>query len=114
MGRKSQWVWIKELTAEIRARTEQRILAHAAKILPQKSHQIRVRFHSDYCYIDADEEGGPPLTHLCRLGWEGDPDGWSLAFYTYSNEKYQRCVYGSGQPSGTPEEALAIGALYLG
>ena len=119
MGRKSQWMWVKvadgdSLTTDIRAQTEQRILSHAQKILPKKASQIRVRFHADYCYLDADEGSGPPLTHLCRLGWEGDPEAWSLAFYTYSNEKYQACMFGSGKMLGTPEEALRIGAVYLG
>jgi hypothetical protein len=115
---KTQWVWIKALTPEIQAQTERRITAHAAKILPEKAHQIRVRFKTDssseYCYIDADEGKGPPLTHLCRLGWRGDLEQWDLAFYTYSNEQYQPCLYGTGEPLGTPEEALEVGIVYLG
>jgi hypothetical protein len=110
---KSQWMWIKALTPEMQAQIERRILAHAAKIFPEKAHQIRVRFKSDYCYIDADEGKGPPLTHLCRLGWRGNPEGWDLAFYTYSNERYQPCGYGTGEPLGTPEEALQVGIVYL-
>jgi len=36
-----------------------------------------------------------------------------MAFYTYSNEKYETCVFMTGDFFGTPEEALDIGALYL-
>jgi len=53
------------------------------------------------------------LTHLCRLGWRGNLESWDLAFYTYSNERYQSCVYGTGEPLGTPEEALQVGIVYL-
>ncbi len=51
--------------------------------------------------------------HLCRMRYFG-PDDWSLAFYTYSNEKYEPCVFHSGDWFGTPEEAFEIGATYLG
>lgn len=115
---KSQWVWIKALTPEKQAQVEQRILAHAAKIIPGKADQIRVRFkesrQSDYCYIDAEEGPGQPLTHLCRIGWRGNIESWDLAFYTYSNDRYQPCVYRTGEPLGTPEEALEVGMVYLG
>ena len=111
-------MWIKALTPVLQAQVEQRILAHAAKIFPTKAEQIRVRFTStsgfDYCYIDADEGKGLPAAHLCRLGWRGNLESWDLAFYTYSNERYQPCVYGTGEPLGTPEEALEVGIVYLG
>ena len=68
---------------ESHKQTEERIRIHAERILPQNANQIRVLFHANNCYIDADE-GHPPLMHLCRLGWEGDSNRWSLAFYTYS------------------------------
>jgi hypothetical protein len=51
-------------------------------------------------------------THLCRLRHFG-PDRWSVAFFTYSNERYEPCFFQSGKPFGTPEEALDIGAVYL-
>ena len=52
-------------------------------------------------------------THLCRLRYFGKEDEWSLAFFTYSNEKYSPCVFRSGSWFGTPEEAFEIGATYL-
>lgn len=114
---KAQWLWIKGLSPALQAETEKRILAHAAKILPAKAHQIRVRFKStsssDYCYIDAEEGAGLAMTHLCRLGWRGKLEEWDLAFFTYSNERYQPCVFGTGQGLGTPEEALEVGLVYL-
>jgi len=34
--------------------------------------------------------------HLCRLRHFG-PDRWSLAFYTYSQERYEPAFFGSGE-----------------
>ncbi len=102
----------KKISPQLQEETRQRILRHAAKILPQKASQIRLRFKGPFCYIDAQEPDSPELMHLCRLRYS--LLGWSLAFYTYSHEKYEACVFGSGDFFGTPEEALEIGAIYLG
>jgi hypothetical protein len=97
----------------LQEQVRQRILQHAAKIIPQKAPRIRVRFSGHFCYIDAEEPDSPGLTHLCRLRYMGSLSGWSLAFYTYSNEKYESCVFGSGEFFGSPEGGLEIGAVYL-
>jgi hypothetical protein len=51
--------------------------------------------------------------HLCRLRYFGDEESWSLGFYTYSNEKYELCMFKNGSFYGTPEQAFAISAMYL-
>lgn len=51
-------------------------------------------------------------THLCRLR-HFDINRWSVAFYTYSNEKYSPCVFSNGNWFGTMEDAFDIGAVYL-
>ena len=43
----------------------------------------------------------------------GDDDAWGLAFYTYSNEKYEVSMYPNGTFEGTPEEAFDVGAVYF-
>ena len=70
-----------KIPLSVQAHTEQRILAHAAKIRPEKASQVRIQFR------------GP--------------------FYAYSSEKYEPCVFASGDRFGTPEEAFEIGAVYL-
>jgi hypothetical protein len=55
--------------------------------------------------------GDTPL-HMCRLRHFTE-DHWSLAFYTYSRERYEPCVFHSGEFWGTPEEGLDVGAVYL-
>lgn len=52
-------------------------------------------------------------THLCRLRYFGDENAWSMAFYTYSNEKYEPCYFGNGTFYGTPEEAFDVSSGYL-
>jgi hypothetical protein len=36
-----------------------------------------------------------------------------MAFYTYSHEKYEPCVFDTGSFHGTPEEAFDTAAVYL-
>jgi hypothetical protein len=50
---------------------------------------------------------------LCRLRYFGRDDVWSMAFYTYSHERYQPCSVRNGSSTGTPERAFEIGSLYL-
>ncbi len=119
----------------VRARTKDRILAHAKKHYAGKYTRIDVRFHGQLCYIDAYKEPyvsptfDPQVlgesveeyrerrrntpTHLCRLRYFGDENRWSMAFYTYSNEKYEPCFFDTGADHGTPEEAFDVGAVYL-
>ena len=51
--------------------------------------------------------------HLCRLRYLGDEEGWSMAFYTYNNERYEPCTFRNGTFHGTPEGAFEVGAAYL-
>lgn len=120
----------------VKTRTRDRILAHATKYYAGKFTRIEVRFRGALCYVDAFEEprvgdGFPPPgwpesreqaiermrnvpTHLVRLRYFGNEDRWTLAFFTYSREVYEPCVFPSGSDHGTPEEAFDVGAVYLG
>lgn len=99
--------------AEVQVETRKRILKYAEQQGLLKRHKIEVRFRAQFCYIDALEEGARVVTHLCRLRYSGGNKSWSLAFYTYSHEKYEPCVFESGDWHGSPEEALKIGSVYL-
>ena len=96
---------------------------------------MEVRFRGPFCYIDAYTEPEPPTkallrslgetkaqyyerlrnvpTHLCRLRYFAARDRWSVAFYTYSNGRYEPAIFPSGEWFGTPEEGLDLGAVYL-
>jgi hypothetical protein len=92
-----------------------------------------VRFHGQFCYIDAYTEPAPlpgdwppagwpetreellerlrsTPTKLCRLRFFGGEDRWGFAFYTYSNERYELSVFPSGGFLGPPEEAFGVAA----
>src|SRR5437867_129144 len=88
--------------------TKKRILAHGER--HYAGHTLDIRFHGALCYIDAHVRGA--RMHLCRLRHFAH-DRWSVAFFTYSHERYEPTVFASGKDLGTPEEALDVGAVYL-
>jgi len=93
-----------------------RILNHAAKTVPDKASQLRLRFRGHCCYIDVVEPDSPEPMRLCRLRYMGrfrEPRAWAVDFYTYSHERYEPSVFMSGEWLGTPEEGLEIGATCL-
>jgi len=119
-----------------RERTEQRILAYAQEHHAGKFTRLGIRFRGALCHLDAYVEPDKPSTallritketreeyyarlrsrpiHLCRLRYFGREDAWSMAFFTYSNERYSPCSFGNGSWTGTPEQAFEIGSGYLG
>lgn len=119
----------------VRERTERRIRAYADAHYAGKFARLDIRFRGSLCYIDAYTEPeevsrsflrtlgetrkqymerlrNVPL-HLCRLRYFGDEEAWSMAFYTYSNERYAPCTFHDGSFYGTPEEAFEVAAVYL-
>jgi hypothetical protein len=135
-------MWVKnpnaggvKIPAAVQTRVADRIRSHAKKSCSGKFQRLDIRFRGSLCYIDAYKEPEPPSEgllkitketaaeylerlrnlplHLCRLRYFGDEEKWSLAFYTYSHEKYELCVFHSGDFYGTPEEAFDVGAVYL-
>ena len=119
----------------VRQETERRIREYAEKRYAGTFSRLGVRFHGALCYIDAYVEPEPPSRgllrvlretreayfnrlrqvplHLCRLRYFGGRKIWSMAFYTYSNERYELCTFPNGTFYGTPEEAFEVGAAYL-
>lgn len=114
--------------------TRRRILAHAHAHYAGRFRRIDVRFRGAFCYIDAVCEPEPApgnsrraagaghadqrhdadlLTHLCRLRYFSGHGRWTVAFYTYSHERYEATCFPSGEIHGTPEEAFDLGAIYL-
>ena len=119
----------------VRERTERRITQHGQKHYSGTYARLDIRFKGALCYIDAFIEPELPTRrqlqglgetreeyierrrdlpiHLCRLRYFGNEDAWTLAFFTYSDERYSPCVFPSGSDHGTPEEGLDVGAIYL-
>jgi len=124
----------KKISPGLQEEVRRRILEHVKKNYSGKRLRIDIRFRGAMCYIDAYQEpslgrGHPTASlgesreeyverirnipiHFCRLR-HFDRDRWSLAFYTYSNERYEPCLFPSGDWFGTPEEGFDVGAQYL-
>jgi hypothetical protein len=122
-----------KIPESLKEQTRARILAHAEKHYAGKLTRLDIRFKGALCYIDAytepDARGTPwkitgetreqfserlrsTPTHLCRLRHRGQ-DRWSVAFYKYSDERYEPSFFASGEQIGTPEEGFDVGAVYL-
>ena len=118
-----------------RRRTVAKIETFAAKRYRGKYTRLEFRFRGALCYVDAYTEPQKPSpqllkvtgetreeflervrsvpVHLCRLRHFAE-DRWSVAFFTYSNERYEPCVFLNGSFVGTPEEGFELCAGYLG
>ena len=124
----------KKIPPAVKKETVQRVEDYAAKHYAGTYTRLDFRFRGAFCYIDAytePEEPPPKLLkalgetreqflerlrnipwHLCRIRYF-DKDRWSMAFYTYSHEKYEPCDFDTGKHFGTPEEAFETAAVYL-
>ena len=70
--------------------------------------QLKARIKGQFCYIDTVEQRDDgervfPLCRLRRLNW-----GWSMALFTWSNERYEPCIFPNGQWEGGIEGVLSI------
>ena len=119
----------------VQQETVRRIRAYAEKRYAGTFVRLDIRFRGAFCYIDAYVEPSTPSRrllrvlhetrqgyldrlrevplHLSRLRYFGGTKIWSMAFYTYSNERYEPCTFPNGTFYGTLEEAFEAGAAYL-
>lgn len=121
--------------SRVQLETRRRIQAHAEDRYSGRFLRLDVRFRGCFCYVDAFcepdlpseaelrrlgmtrdeyvERGRERPIHLCRLRYFSGRDRWSVAFYTYSHERYEPSFFATGDVFGTPEEGFDIGAVYL-
>ncbi len=91
----------------------QRLRERARQRWPQLAG-IDVRFRGQFAYVTGKLPDGSELP-LCRLRYGGYASTWGFAIYRASHDDYQDSFLPSGQPAGTPEEALDCACgLYLG
>jgi hypothetical protein len=69
--------------------------------------QLKLRFKSQFCYVDTIEKTDSRIFPLCRLRYFKSGT-WSLAIFTYSNERYEPCLFPDGKWEGTLEQALEV------
>jgi hypothetical protein len=77
-----------------------------------RSFQLSLRFKGHFCYVDVTESGETTPSPLCRLRYFSDTQ-WSMAFYTWSRERYEPCLLSTGQWQGSLEEALTAATFLL-
>lgn len=93
------------------------ILRHQAEVFAKtrpwySEYEIILRFKNQFCYLDTMNRKDKKPFPIGRIRYLNSR-GWSLAFYTYSNEKYEPCVFLSGKFEGTLEEAIEVCEMYL-
>ena len=125
----------KKIPPAVRARTEQRIQAYAQAHWAGKITRVGIRFRGALCYVEVYTEPAQPSPELLRLTGEtaeqylerqrnlpipmfrlryfGDEEAWSVAFYTFSHERYEPSVLPNGSFYATPEQVLEVATEFL-
>lgn len=90
----------------------QRLKARASQRWPQLA-ELTIRHHGGFAYINGQLPDGTTVP-LFRLRYSGSAHSWGFAIHLATRNSYENSVLPSGNPVGTPEEALdgACG-LYL-
>ena len=90
----------------------QRLNARARERWPALD-RVNVRFRGQFAYVDGVLPDGEQMP-LCRLRYGGSASRWGFAIYRASHDDYQDNFLPSGDPAGTPAEALDCACgLYL-
>ncbi len=120
---------------DMKQKTEKRINGYAEANFSSRYTRLDIRFRGHFCYVDAYTEPEPPgpgwppegVTEsreeymarrrntpwrLFRLRYFGYNQKWGLAFYSYSQNKYETSVYPDGEFFGTPEVAFQTAAEF--
>ena len=101
----------RKIPTETRSKTCARANTYAATCPWYPKKQLKLRFKGQFCYLDTLEEEGN-INPIGRLRYF-DNDKWSLAFYTFSNERYEPCIFSNGEWFGTIEEAIEVCEIYM-
>ncbi len=84
-------------------RTQVEVFSHGRGWFPRC--RLSLKFKGKFCYLDVTAEGETSPSPLARLRYFRDNE-WSLAFYTWSNERYSPCVFYDGKWQGSIEQAV--------
>ena len=103
------------ISPKVQEETRTKLLSLAKESDFKNLVRLEIRFKGALCYVDAYEKDYPDVpTHICRLRLVSGGQAWSMAFYTYSHEKYEPCLFLTGKETGTLEEAWkTVGSFYL-
>ena len=104
-----------KISAARKSEVEERIKRYAREKLKAKCDRVEVRFRGALCYVTAlqtEPDGKEYRFPLCRLR-HFDLERWSIALFTWSNERYEPCIIPPGNWFGTIEECLDLGTTFL-
>ena len=116
----------------MRRATKVAILDHGQRRFTGRYRELDVRFKAQFCYVDAYVEPAEPVAdeesvdaggtrgeylervrssalQLCRLRFLA-PDRWSLAIYSYAQERYEASVFDDGGFVGRPQDGFDLAA----
>jgi hypothetical protein len=90
-----------------RTAVTRRIAAHVKRGWPHLKAP-KVRFHGNFCYVDAVLPGQRRPTPILRLRYRGSIDRWDIGIYLASDERYTESELPTsfGRRTGTPEEGI--------
>jgi len=104
-----------KISASSKIEVERQVSEYAEQHWQGKCDRVGVRFRGTLCYVYAwksNSDGSEYSIPLCRLR-HFDKERWSIALFTWSNEKYEPCIFPSGEWFGNIEECLELGASFL-
>lgn len=100
----------KKIPPDLFASLTKRLATYKKAQFPHAKSELKMRFKNQFCYLESEEDGKSfPLGRLRYF----NPDRWSVAFFSYSNEKYQPCFLDTGNGFGSFEQALNACSLCL-
>jgi hypothetical protein len=92
------------IPASTRSSITLRLLDHAEKHWPQLA-RVEVTCRASFAYIIGVLPGGEQIP-LFRLRYGGSAHSFGFAIYTAARDRYEDALLLTGNPTGTPQEAL--------
>lgn len=104
----------KRIPDKVKTMLQKRLEQHISEKWSHTLVKLDLRFKSTFAYVDVKDPTENFPTHLCRLGYQGDADNWTFAFYKYSDDVYEKSRDWEGSFITTPEKAFDVAAtVYL-
>ena len=96
-----------KISNRLQAELLSKVNAYAKNKAWEPTHDLILRFKSQFCYIDTIEKHDMRQLPLCRLRHFSE-DNFSLSLFTYSHERYEPTVFSDGSAMGTLVDALEL------
>lgn len=100
----------KDIPDDIKKQVEEIVKNFNDKVIGKSNCYYIPRYKGKYLYLDWSDCG--QISHICRLGYNGDINDWDFAIYKYSSERYDPGEWffpGIEEVDGTIEGAMKAG-----